>query len=90
MALCHVSVCLNALVYSISNTSQRVCVCVCARSPCMEEERKPETVELVRNFWVEEGKQPTHVIQTVNLCRSRVCDQESTTLLPPTLTPTHL
>lgn len=34
----------------------------------MEEEREPETVELIRNIWVEEGQQTTHIIQAVNLC----------------------
>lgn len=36
----------------------------------MEEEREPETIELIRNIRVEEGQQATHIIQTVNLQKS--------------------
>lgn len=37
------------------------------QQPSMEEEREPETVELVRNIGVEERQQAAHVIQTVDL-----------------------
>lgn len=35
--------------------------------PSMEEEREPETVELIRNIRVEKRQQATHIIQTVDL-----------------------
>ena len=36
-------------------------------SPSMEEERREESVELVRFPFSNERKHPTHVVQTVNL-----------------------
>lgn len=33
----------------------------------MEEQRQPEPVELIWDLRVEEGKQPTHIIQAVHL-----------------------
>lgn len=38
--------------------------------PSMKEEGEPETVELIWNIRVKEGKQAAYVIQTVDLCKS--------------------
>lgn len=49
----------------------------------MEEEREPQTVELIRNIRVEEGQQAAHIIQTVDLHKSSVLVQKHIN------TPTH-
>lgn len=54
----------------------------------MEEEREPETVELIRNIGVEEGQQAAHIIQTVDLHKSSVWVQKYTNT--PTDTRTHI
>ena len=53
----------------------------------MEEEREPQTVELIRNIRVEEGQQTAHIIQTVDLHKSSVLVQKHTNT--PTNTHTH-
>lgn len=35
--------------------------------PCVEEQRQPEPVELIGDLGVEEGQQPTHLVQAVHL-----------------------
>lgn len=56
--------------------------------PSMEEEREPETVELIRNVRVEEGQQAAYIIQTVNLCKSNIWVQKYTNTLTDTQTHT--
>lgn len=46
----------------------------------MEEERQPEPVELIRDLGVEEGQQPTHLVQAVHL---RASTWQSVPATPP-------
>lgn len=40
-------------------------------SPSMQEQGQPQAVELVRDLWVQEGQEPTDLIQAVHLQRQQ-------------------